>query len=204
MSKKQKHEGRLAWIDLETTGLDPSEHYILEAALVITEPDLEPIDAVSLPVGYYKGVELDTILECMNDYVTEMHMANGLVEELLGGDGVAGISGAESQFIALMKKYGVTECTLPDGSPYRSPMCGSTVSFDRSFLKRWMPNLEKCFSYRHVDVSSLTELVRRWCPAHEYQREDGGATHRALDDCLASIRIARHYQPMFRLWGGER
>jgi uncharacterized protein YprB with RNaseH-like and TPR domain len=37
----------LVWIDLEMTGLDPSDHVILQAAIGITTADLEPIDELA-------------------------------------------------------------------------------------------------------------------------------------------------------------
>ena len=38
-------------------------------------------------------------------------------------------------------------------------MCGNTVSHDRRFLSKYMPQLEAYFNYRHIDVSSVKEVI---------------------------------------------
>ncbi len=45
-----------------------------------------------------------------------------------------------------------------------SPMCGNSICQDRRFLARCMPELERFFHYRNLDVSTLKELARRWVP----------------------------------------
>ncbi len=44
------------------------------------------------------------------------------------------------------------------------PMCGNSICQDRRFLAREMPELERYFHYRNLDVSTLKELARRWNP----------------------------------------
>ena len=43
-------------------------------------------------------------------------------------------------------------------------MCGNSICQDRRFLARRMPELERFFHYRNLDVSTLKELARRWAP----------------------------------------
>lgn len=45
-----------------------------------------------------------------------------------------------------------------------SPICGNSVAQDRRFLFKYMPELEKYFHYRYLDVSTLKELAQRWKP----------------------------------------
>jgi len=40
-----------------------------------------------------------------------------------------------------------------------SPMCGSSVHFDRSFLAA-VPHLVNVFSYRNIDISTIKELLK--------------------------------------------
>ena len=78
-------------------------------------------------------------------------------------------------------------------SPRSSPMCGNSICQDRRFLHRQMPQLEKFFHYRNLDVSTIKELARRWAP-----QVLGGFTkhsaHTALSDVRDSIDELRHYR----------
>jgi oligoribonuclease (3'-5' exoribonuclease) len=69
----------------------------------------------------------------------------------------------------------------------QTPFAGSTVSFDRNWLREHMPKLEGLFSYRSIDVSSVTELAKRWAPKVYENRPKAGAAHRALADVRESI-----------------
>ena len=42
-------------------------------------------------------------------------------------------------------------------------MCGNSICRP-PFLAREMPELERYFHYRNLDVSTLKELARRWAP----------------------------------------
>ena len=80
--------------------------------------------------------------------------------------------------------------------PGVSPMCGNSICQDRRFLARLMPELERYFHYRNLDVSSLKELARRWAP--DITRGFGKkASHQALDDVYESIAELRHYREHF-------
>jgi oligoribonuclease len=78
-------------------------------------------------------------------------------------------------------------------------MCGNSICQDRRFLARWMPELERFFHYRNLDVSTLKELARRWAPAvaDGFRKE---SMHLALDDIRDSIQELQHYREhLFRL-----
>jgi len=84
-----------------------------------------------------------------------------------------------------------------------SPMCGNSICQDRRFLHRCMPQLERYFHYRNLDVSTLKELARRWAPAVA-----AGLTkesrHLALDDIRDSIEELKYYRETFlRVYGPD-
>jgi oligoribonuclease (3'-5' exoribonuclease) len=81
----------------------------------------------------------------------------------------------------------------------QTPLAGSTIGFDRKFLRQYMPKLESKFSYRSIDVSSLVELAKRWAPEIYKARPKGGeeSAHRALAD----IRVSIEYLRFFRVAG---
>ena len=77
-----------------------------------------------------------------------------------------------------------------------SPMCGNSICQDRRFLHRHMPELERYFHYRNLDVSTVKELCRRWAPQVSESHSKSGA-HRALQDIHESIDELRHYRAHF-------
>jgi oligoribonuclease (3'-5' exoribonuclease) len=74
-----------------------------------------------------------------------------------------------------------------------APLAGSTVGFDRRWLRHHMPALEALFSYRSIDVSVLTELARRFAPSIYAARPKKSEAHRALADARESINYLRYY-----------
>jgi len=111
-----------------------------------------------------------------------MHTQNGLFEDMqyFGMD----VWQAEDRLLSWMD-----ECAVKN---QEHPMAGSTVSFDRAFLKRHMPRVEAMFHYRNIDVSTVKELARRWkapMPARK-----ANAKHRAYADILASIEELTYYR----------
>ena len=80
----------------------------------------------------------------------------------------------------------------------RSPLCGNSISHDRRFLRRYMPEVDAFFHYRNVDVSSIKELIKRWNPELlDGFRKSGG--HRAMGDVLESIEELKFYRDKFFL-----
>ena len=75
----------------------------------------------------------------------------------------------------------------------KSPLCGNTISQDRRFMYAYMPNLERFFHYRNLDVSTLKELARRWAPA-VYKGFDKKSRHEALADIYESIDELKYYR----------
>jgi oligoribonuclease len=67
-----------------------------------------------------------------------------------------------------------------------SPMCGNSICQDRRFLAREMPQLERYFHYRNLDVSTLKILAQKWAPtvAAGFKKE---SEHRAMADIRDSI-----------------
>jgi oligoribonuclease len=170
---------RLVWIDCEMTGLDLGVDELVEIAVVITDFELRPLDP-----GFQVVIKpSDAALEHMNDFVTDMHRASGLIEEIPHG---VTVEEAEAQTLAYIKRFAPVE--------RKAPLAGNTIGTDRMFLAKYMPQVDQWLHYRNVDVSSIKELSRRWYPRVFFQApaKDGG--HRALADILESIRELRYYR----------
>ena len=139
----------LIWIDLEMTGLIPEKDVIIEIATVVTDKDLNVL-AEGPSLAIHQSSEL---LAGMDEWNTEHHTSSGLVKRIQESD--ISTKQAEIQTIEFLKKY------VNAGA---SPMCGNTICQDRRFLYNYMPTLEKFFHYRHIDVTTLKELIDRWKP----------------------------------------
>ncbi|ABM61019.1 oligoribonuclease [Halorhodospira halophila] len=174
-------EWNLIWIDLEMTGLDPSRDRIIEIAVVVTDSNLD-----TLAEGPVLAIHQDrSLLDSMDEWNTRQHGRSGLTERVRASTVTE--AEAEAQVLAFLKQY------VPART---SPMCGNSICQDRRFLARWMPDLEAYFHYRHIDVSTLKELARRWSPeVAEGVRKSGN--HLALDDIRDSIHELRHYRREF-------
>jgi oligoribonuclease len=174
-------EHNLIWIDLEMTGLDPQNDQIIEIATVVTDGQLNelaegPVLAIHQP---------DAVLEAMDEWNTRQHGGSGLTERVRSSQTNA--AAAERATLEFLRDW-VTEGA--------SPMCGNSICQDRRFMARLMPELERFFHYRNLDVSSVKELARRWAP-DVYKGFDKDSSHLALDDIRDSIAELRHYREHF-------
>ena len=171
-------EWNLIWIDLEMTGLDPARDRIIEVAAIVTDSNLDtvaegPVMAIHQP---------SSVLEGMDQWNTRQHGQSGLLERVRAS--TVDEAEAERTMLEFLEQH------VPKGV---SPMCGNSICQDRRFLVRWMPQLEAYFHYRHIDVSTLKELARRWAPGvADGVRKSG--RHLALDDIRDSIAELRHYR----------
>ncbi|HLS97117.1 MAG: oligoribonuclease [Porticoccaceae bacterium] len=173
-----KHKMNLVWIDLEMTGLDPDSDVIIEIATVVTDANLNilaegPVFAVHQP---------DSALDAMDEWNTRQHGQSGLSARVRASDTSAAL--AERLTLDFLRDW---------VEPNTSPMCGNSICQDRRFLARHMPDLERFFHYRNLDVSTLKELARRWKPEALKGFTKAG-NHLALDDIRDSIAELAHYR----------
>jgi oligoribonuclease len=168
----------LVWIDLEMTGLKPDTDSIIEIATVVTDRELG-IVADGPVLAIHQGEE---VLARMDEWNQRQHSSSGLLARVRASR----VTLAEAQSRTL-------EFLAPLVDAGSSPMCGSSICQDRRFLARLMPDLERFFHYRNLDVSTLKELARRWAvPVSESFVKQG--THLAQADIHESIRELRHYR----------
>jgi len=172
---------RLVWLDLEMTGLDPEKERIIEAAVVVTEPDLTVVAEGPVMVIH----QSDELLNAMDKWNTSTHGKSGLTEKVKASTITE--EQAEEQLLAFLQQH------VPAG---KSPLCGNTVGQDRRFLVKYMPRLEAFFHYRNLDVSTLKELSLRWNPL-VYRSFAKESRHEALADIYESIAELKHYREHF-------
>lgn len=174
-----KHD-RIVWADCEMTGLDPDRHVLVEIAVIVTDADLNPLD---------EGIDIvihateDELAE-MDDFVTNMHNSSGLTEQIRSSS--VSLRDAEQQCVEYIKRF------VPVSG--QAPLAGNSIATDRTFITRYMPELDNYLHYRMIDVSSIKELSRRWHPRIYNAQPAKGMAHRALADIRESIRELAFYR----------
>ena len=176
-----QNPNNLIWIDLEMTGLNTDVDQVIEIATIITDSDLNILEegpAIAIH-------QTNALLDGMDNCNTQQLVKSGLTERVRQSrtDEVE----AEQRTLEFIQKYVARN---------KSPMCGNSICQDRRFLHRCMPELEKYFHYRNLDVSSIKELAKRWAPAMAEGYVKTPA-HLALEDVRDSIRELRYYREHF-------
>lgn len=171
----------LIWMDLEMTGLDVQRHVIVEIATLVTDDELNIIaEGPDLVIH-----QPDDALAEMDDFVTNMHTTSGLLD--LIKTSTISVEDAMRQTLEFIQ--------LHSPEPGKVPLCGNSIRTDRTFLDKYMPEIEHWLHYRCVDVSTVKELVKRWNPGLEHARpKSEGITHRAMDDIRDSVAELKFYR----------
>lgn len=169
----------LIWVDCEMTGLELDKDVLVEIAVLVTDSQLNVL-----------GEGVDLVIKAtpeqiagMNDFVREMHTASGLITAIPGG---VSLEEASAAILEYLNKY------APGAG--KSPLAGNSVSVDRTFIAKYLPEVNAYLHYRTVDVSSIKELARRWYPKVYFAAPKKTGNHRALGDIRDSIDELEYYR----------
>lgn len=193
----------IPWLDIETTGLDQETNYITELGIKLTDHELNVlaerrwilgIGSPSTDHGHDRALRINEVSgaavrgQSDEDYfVSNMHHESGLWLEV--STAVHSERDVEIEAMAWCTEWGVSAGTLP--------LAGSTISFDRKFLERWMPTLNEFFHYRVIDVSTIKNLASMYRPdVYDQARTMLDAfpkAHRTLADLNQSIAELKLY-----------
>lgn len=174
---RSQGEGNLAWLDLEMTGLDANYDVILQAALIVTNRNLEPLEEYACDVW-----QPDAEIAKMTPFVRDMHEKNGLIERVQKSK--LELAAAEKRLLERVAGW----------CPYPAILCGNSIGQDKRFVDRYMPGLSGYLSYRIVDVSSLKILARAWYGDGTLYKKPEEGEHDALVDIRNSIAELKHYR----------
>ncbi len=169
----------VVFLDLETGGLEPSEHQILELqARVMREfPREDARFGVKVkPEG--PGGEF-----LCGPWALEQHTKSGLLDEC-----------RNTHFSEELLDFTFAEflsSQLVDGE--KATLAGNSVHFDYGFIRERLPNSFKFFNYRLLDVSAAVTaanfLLGR--PLTEGFPDKSKAAHRAGDDLDATLELLK-------------
>ncbi len=180
----------ITWLDLEMTGLNPEtkshqkKDRILEAAVIITTPDLEILHEA----GPFYVHQPEHVLADMNAWCRRHHFASGLVAKVRASK--MREEEVEGRLLESIGQY----VPLPGSGSFgqEARLAGNSIAQDRRFIREYMPRLDAIFSYRMLDVSSFKIAREMWFPhIPEFEKK---LTHRALDDIRESIAEMKYYK----------
>jgi len=171
----------LIWLDMEMTGLSPEHDKIIEVAMVVTDAELNVLSESPVMVVH----QSDAVLDAMDAWNKGTHGRSGLIDKVKASTLDEQL--AEQKLLEFLKPL------VPAG---KSPMCGNSICQDRRFMAKYMPELEKYFHYRNLDVSVFKELARRWRPT-VYAGFKKESRHEALADIYESIDELKYYREHF-------
>lgn len=193
-------QAEMVWIDFETSGLSALENIPLEVGLTVTDRFGTIIDQYATLV-VYPGWRF--FWAAAPDAVIQMHTKSGLTAEL---------EEASNLTVENPKKYVPSKVdqeiyewlTLQHRlEPNVFPMCGSTVNFDRDYVQKYFPQLNKFFHYRNIDVSTIKNLCKLLNPElYDRKPESPEKEHRVLADIEASIEEYKFYLDNFLFVAG--
>lgn len=173
---------RLLWIDVETTGLDPYSDNILAVGMRLTTAECETIREIEMYIHHPCARS-----HCAPEALA-MHEKSGL---MLRVTDPAAESNTPDYVLHVVRRW--LRENAPTGLPMseRPLVAGSTISFDRSFLRTWLPSYVDHVHYRSLDVSSTRELIRMHRPELLDGMPVAAARHTPLADIDDSMRLHR-------------
>lgn len=182
---------KMAWGDIETTGLDLESDMMIEIGIVITDEN-----GFVVPNGVYESVIYQPSpidWDSLPPVVSNMHKRSNLTIDLESSDETVHSSGmVEDEIVHFLKGH-----FGPDMAALRLPLSGSTISFDKAWIARRMPKVAALFGHRHIDVSTLMEIRKAKGLPLQYEDADHSwepmQAHRVIPDIIDSIESYRYY-----------
>ncbi len=176
--QKNKHINQILWLDLEMTGLSPSDELITEVAIIVTDWDFNELATYQ---GIVKNNErlLKKRFAANAKFWDENQQArDGLICQNQSGKPLKVI---ESEILDLINKN-----FTPD-TPVL--LAGNSVYWDRMFITKNWPRFDRKLHYRILDVSAW-KVVFEGKYGKKFAKPDA---HRALDDIRGSIAELQYY-----------
>lgn len=176
----------LLWMDLETTGLEPDKHLILEASYQATtfRHPYAPLTRQRTVLTLADDFDVDQAYEKADAHVRKMHTTSGLWADLKLGRN----SYDEPAITARLLERDLLQLSAnwPTKRSRRVMLAGNTVHFDLGFLRAHLPKFAARLHFRVFDASGARTFLRSLgMPRGEHENP-----HRADRDMLAARELA--------------
>jgi oligoribonuclease len=171
---------KLLWLDVETTGIDLENCYLLEVGAIVTSPDLVVLDVGHWVLQFFTQFEAPVAPE-----VIEMHTKNGLWKACTKS------LFTRAEVDELFQEF-ISRNFPPDpAAPTLPILAGRNVAqFDRRWLKKSLPGSEAMLHHRCFDMTTV-KYLRPWLTI-EPEKERPPLLHRSLPDLYNELAELRH------------
>lgn len=178
---------RLLWMDLEMTGLEPSEHRIVEVAAIVTDFKFKEVAQYQAFVKQPQS-ELNKMKNApWYDWTGGVRKLSGTVYDVAEKNGL----------FDSLKKYGKSSKQVENELvkfvskhfDQRAILAGNSIHQDRRFIRRYWQRLEKLLHYRMLDVSAWKVFIHGRFGL-DWKKPD---KHQALEDIRGSIAELKYY-----------
>ena len=177
MKNKTFKGDKWVWLDLEMTGLNEKKCVILQAAMIITDPNLREIASEEVTIW-----QPEHELAKMEPFVADLHQKNGLTKAVRVS--TRSLMQAEIQLMETLTKH----VNYKEGI-----LVGNTIYMDRIFLKAHIPAFESYLDYRQIDVSSFKLVCQQWYGEKGKPNKEP-SDHTAMSDIRQSISELQYYR----------
>jgi oligoribonuclease len=166
----------LLWMDLEMTGLDPTQDRILEVAVIATDWDFKE-------VARYTAVKKVGPSLMKKRMTTQFWLDNASVRDALTAQNLDGKNGrvVENELLAFIDEHFDLDKKVI--------LAGNSIHQDRKFIDNEWPRLTERLHYRMLDVSAW-KLVLEGKYRKKFAKPE---QHRALEDIKGSIEELQYY-----------
>lgn len=194
MTKTNSTDKLLLWLDLESTGLDTSNgDEIIEIGCILTHEDLRVLGEFEAVV---KPSANAMARLAANQFLVDMHSANGLLDEINAGRSIAQ---AELDLLIWLRGLGVSVKMFDSdlGDLQKLTLAGSGVGhFDLPTIRIHMPALAERLNYFVLDVGTIRRAHEMWVCTPVSAANDA-KTHRAIDDIRCHLEEARAFADLW-------
>lgn len=170
----------IAWVDVESGGINPGFNSFLEVAVVFTDFSgnilAEPYSSLVSVKDVHK-----VILES-NEFIQKMHDTSGLWRDLWSMKAKPAEQ-IDLELVEILKSVSTNESTFYFG--------GNSPILDRRYAEMYLPTFYKEISHMSIDVTTLSLVLQESGDAKMFVKR---GEHRALSDVFDSIDEYKHYQ----------
>lgn len=182
---------RFAFLDIETTGLDRKNNYILEVAWLFTDAYFQQVSEPKSFIVDHDERDFERAIQQIDEspFLTNMHGVSGLYDDLKDPEvEKTPMLDILAEFIMDARDHGAPEI------PFR--FAGYSVSFDREFLAEhgWYNLINSSvlgmqMHHRILDISSMIQLFEGAGRDVPFIVNDNA--HRGLDDSIHAMRTVQ-------------